>query len=311
MKTLILLFSIQISFAAPIMIQGEIEQKLELSGFDCIEQACILANDETNSVQTALFDKKNNKINILAPIILDKKAKELDLEGVAAGNDAFYAVGSHGMSRKSRKYNKDAHSIFSFNSRIPYNIKKSSLKSIFMTDEYLSKYYGTKLQKNGLNIEGLTFKDDKLFIGLRAPSYDGSSFIIEVSPEKLFTKNYTIPYLVHKIFYKKGYGIRGMATTSDGILLLMGDAGPKDSNVFSPKGEFKIAIWSDDKVYQLYNLPKKDNKPESIFLINENQDTYTVGVFRDGVENGSPQNYTFLKRPVKKVYEKAMKRDSL
>src|SRR3954464_2721240 len=84
--------------------------------------------------------------------------------------------------------------------------------------------FGRDLEPNGLNLEGLAVVGGMLYAGLRAPSLDGSAFIVSTDVEPLFTPDTPLVPRVIPLALGRDTGIRDLALLPDGRLLVL--AGP-------------------------------------------------------------------------------------
>ena len=131
---------------------------------------------------------------------------EFDGEGVAYAEPYFYVVGSHGCSRRSGKFNpasfllarikvnQDGIPADANGEALPERRWGDAVELTYRLSEVLRRaepvgaYFGKSLDEtvNGLNIEGLAVDGKRLLVGLRAPSLDGSAFIVGTELSSLF-----------------------------------------------------------------------------------------------------------------------------
>ena len=147
----------------------------------------------------------------------------------------------------------------------------------------LRAYAEKPLTQNGVNIEGLAAKGDRLFFGFRGPSVKGHAFVLEASAKALFSDAKLKPIL-HTIRLEDRIGIRDMVAVPDGILLLTGP-------VNTLPRRFAVRLWSpaDDKITTLAQVPLAGKgKPEGLLILSENDETYQALILYDGPRNGAP-----------------------
>ncbi len=189
--TILMLFTFLTFSSLPVEIDGEIHGDEDISAVSCMkERMCVLASDELNELQVFTYNENLKKMTINKnSISLGSFSAENDIEGMANDGTYFYAVGSHGVAKKSGAYQPSRYHIF----RLLLNergelleLKMSSLSSMLKKENKLSGYFQKSLQKNGLNIEGLAFHKGQLFLGFRAPLINGKAPLLRLSFDELF-----------------------------------------------------------------------------------------------------------------------------
>jgi hypothetical protein len=168
--------------------------------------------------------------------------KELDLEAIAETGEKgalkgkVIFVGSHANKRNTGEPNPGAHLIAisdtqtlrsQTQTKIP--VEWASLDKLFQM--FFAGALYQKLQRGGINVEGATVYDDKLWIGLRSPTRltaKPAAYVLSTPLKGLLkedfsdAKRYVLPTSEPMI------GIRSMETVGDLILLVTGDAGVND-----------------------------------------------------------------------------------
>ena len=251
----------------------------DLSGAACTPDRCIAINDETHYVQE--FTLKKNRVKPGERIRLLDKGEEIDAEAIAATGNTFYIAGSHGLTRKKAKLNRSSFALF----RLKGDDIRSTdrLRTAIRDIPALRAYAEKPLTQNGVNIEGLAAKGDRLFFGFRGPSVKGHAFVLEASAKALFSDAKLTPIL-HTIRLEDRIGIRDMVAVPDGILLLTGP-------VNTLPRRFAVRLWSpaDDKITTLAQVPLAGkDKPEGLLILSENDETYQALILYDGPRNGAP-----------------------
>lgn len=232
------------------------------------------------------------------------KFDDLDGEGVAYAAPYFYVVGSHGCSRGKAKFKLSTFVLARI--RVDANGDPAGPGAVETTyrlgdalgaAEAVSAYYTRDLQTddgdaapNGLNIEGVAVMDRRLFAGLRAPSTDGKTFIVEVDVEALFAPGrapLTAAPQVIPLAVGRGAGIRDLAAMPDGRLLVL--TGPAQGQADVPYSLFAVGARRDGRLEAIGRLTgaEKGAKAEGIALLGEGR----VLVMFDSVKDGGPREY--------------------
>ncbi len=290
---------------------GKTKLRESISGAACAPVSppvCLVALDEKQRTQCfTIKDRKivPDKVMRLLPKTLDvEKLGEIDAEGAAYGDGHFYVVGSHGLSRKKGKFHPGSFFLF----RVPVDAttgypsfkfsKKTTAPEIERTDalrsllkgapEPIGNYAEKPLGEGagGVNIEGLSYQNGRIFIGLRGPSVNGNAYIRSVNVDALFSDKKPDLETI-EVALGEGIGVRDLAAVSDGLLLL---SGPVQS--YGPYGLFHLNLSSGDltKLASL-KMPDKGAKAETVLLLKETDDAYRVLLLYDGLVDGGPREY--------------------
>lgn len=272
--------------------------------------ACLVALDEQRNTE---FFSISGKTIVPGPVMRllrkkegGKKFKEIDAEGAAYADGYFYVMGSHGLSRKKAKFNPSSFFIFRFpvdpktgeatfkvsSKTIAPEIERSDrLREAIKTapgavGAYAEKPLGEGA--GGVTLEGLAVAGNRLYLGFRGPSLEGTAFIMDVDANAVFSVD-DLSVNMNDIALGADTGIRDLAAVSDGLLVL---AGPVQK-----KGSYSIHHWGfqDQKLRKLLDLtmPDPDAKAETILLLAEQSDSYNVVVLYDGLLDGGPREYRF------------------
>lgn len=137
----------------------------------------------------------------------------------------------------------------------------------------------------GVNIEGLAYLNDHVFVGLRGPSMDGSAFILSVKAEALFSGEAAKADVI-EIQLGESTGVRDLAAVSDGLVVL---AGPVQSG-----GGYALHYLdlSDGTVKKLIDLKMpEDQKAETVLVLEEDTEMLKLLVMYDGASDGGPREY--------------------
>ena len=244
----------------PIQIDGTLDEDLDMSAISCSNEFCLLASDETNHIQIAKFYNKTLKI-LPYKINLGRYKKENDIEAMSFDGKYFYAIGSHGMSRKSGKYQASRFTFF----RILIDkkgklieLQQKSLSDILSQHKILKKYYRKKLQDNGINIEGLASDKSQVYIGFRAPVIDGQALILSFDVNEFFEESIYLNLKLEKLDLD-GAGIRSLEIR-DGIKYII-------SGTSSPSAPNNATLYIQDKTIKKYAVPYSDLKLEGMEIL--------------------------------------------
>ncbi len=260
----------------------------DISGAACSPSQCIAVNDETNDAQ--FFTLNAQGITPGASFTLSADKNEIDAEAVAYSKGAFYVTGSHGLSRKKGKKRATSFQVLRISG---HTVTASNrLNEAIKTVEPLSEYSETRLDENGVNIEGITAIHNRLFFGFRGPSINGDAFMLELRADALFSADDPLLPVLHRISLGPNKGIRDMARTSDGLLILSGPVNKE------PK-TYQIVFWSEKTtdITRLATLADTGKgKPEGLLLLKETGNAYHVLIFSDGLKNGAPFSLQIAKQ---------------
>lgn len=167
------------------------------------------------------------------------KKQEADLEGAAECGGIVYWVGSHGTNKKG-EFQLSRHCLFGTRIALENNTLRvgtvgrpyRTLINELCNDPRFAVFnlhkarYRPPKTVAGLNIEGLAVgPNQSLLIGFRGPLHQDKALIIQLlNPEEVIhgaAARFGDPILLDL----KGRGIRDLAHTSKGLLILAGDVG--------------------------------------------------------------------------------------
>jgi hypothetical protein len=189
----------------------------------------------------------------------------------------------------------------------PGAAKSVSLLSWIQKTPEVGPSVGQPLQRNGLNLEGLAFKDGRLFIGCRGPNLGGKTPILETDAAALFNSPqsaWAAPK-VHLLPLGNGQGVRDIAPLKEGFLIVAGCAGSEGSSEFRvPEfydGDlaFTFFVWkpgATPEVEKVGQIPILKGKAEGLLVVEETDEHIKVLVLYDGSYNGAPHLFK-LTRP--------------
>jgi len=283
-----------------------------LSGIACVSDLqCVLASDETVSIQR--MEKKDSGIlEACENIELLLSSKEMDAEGVAVSGNHYFITGNHGRSKKG-KLRPSQFNVFKLevdpqtgrpvgenNSHgIPNILKRASLRKLLRTDPVLGAFAEKRLQQNGLNIEGLAAKGERLYFGFRGPNLDGKAFVLSIDEKDLFDSEEKA-YRVQSFELGTAVGIREIVSVEKGFLIISGDVGYKydrDLNVHPVGNPFRLHFWDgeSDQSELLGEIPDPPGKAEGMIVLEETKEGYRVLILFGGPPNGEPTEYRISK----------------
>lgn len=307
--------------------KGNIIGSRDLSGIARVgDSYCLIASDEAVCVQTCRLVTERREIIIDEPakgrieLLSPKVGPEIDIEALTAIGNTYYVMGSHGVAKKSGLFMEARHSCFRFDvdpktgQKAGY-VQKSSLQRLLRNDSVLGPYYGKVLQQRGVNIEGLTAKDGRLFIGFRSPNLGGKAYVLEIWPEELFGGGGKPSYKLHTVATRKGLGIRELVAIQsgkdyNGFLIITGNAGCEPGDSDDPDTVTDVKDWKLGRGFFLFywdgreraeligEIPKasKDYKAEAMTVISDTKEAINVLILFDGPAGGEPTVYRIYKK---------------
>lgn len=235
----------------------------EASGSAKVDGTLVISGDEEPK---ALWIRKND---VLEKVKVKGAAWD-DMESLATLDETrFFGMTSHSLTKKGKqKPEREQLFLFSLEDKITV-LKSWSLRENIL--KFLEKNYGTVLDMNevrtaspdegGLNVEGMTYFGNKLYIGLRSPiTSNGQAIVLVLSnpterPE--VTESFTVN-LDEK-------GIRGLETKSDKLVVLSGSKNDVDEkfgiHLLNPVTR-ALSVWRVPGFEQLI-------RPESVVLESE------------------------------------------
>lgn len=296
---------------------GKKDKKSEdVSGIACTAEqnyprSCLVIDDNLQNAQfIQLKDGElvaGSTINLIGNKFGDELL-ELDGEGVAFSKGFFYVIGSHGHPRdKKNKLDpvKDADEIKARIEAASQIVRfraaaeggaaaeterTPNLKKIIAAESALASFMDTRLEKNGLTIEGIAIKDNAtLFAGFRGPVLEDNNkaVVLSVAIDTLFSGG-----TEHKLFRLKlgeGRGVRDLVPFESGLLVL---AGP----VADGPGVYAVFAWDgkSEDVEPLGELTQfaPDRKPEGLLPLDRSAAALRVLIVFDGDEEGTPTAVT-------------------
>ena len=286
-------------------VQGSLRGGTDLSAVERCGDLLLIVADESQQLQV-LRKKGARQYQVEHNIPLSEGDRELDLEAIAVHGQTCWALGSHALKRpridddarlatNRRKILEVKHEptrdcLFRFeldDNGLPGPIVRINLRPIFENDPVLAPFARIPGKENGLDFEGMTWHDGRLFLGLRSPVLRGNFAVVMVlNPDA--PEQYQLRYLDIR-----GFGIRALASVAGGLL---GIAGPingldEDHRLFFWDGEDglpgKDVASPETRWYGKIPGPKK-GKAEGLAVLAEHDDHVRILVVYDGVKGGQP-----------------------
>jgi hypothetical protein len=296
----------------------------DVSGIACATETgfprlCLVADDESQGAQVAILRDGSlvagRFIRLIDAAHTDEPL-ELDAEGVAYADGAFYVIGSHGRPRHAdgREARGDAQAEATrhlFRIRLdpkaadpetgqlraePEIAGTGALARIIAGIPALAPFHDKALEEGGVTIEGVAVRGGRLHVGLRGPVLaDGSAAIVSVPLDGLFEGEPGAATLAAVALGPDGSGhkrgVRDLVAVPDGFLILAGPMhDPKDGAVAA--GDYTVFAWNGtDAPRKRLDLPGYPDrqKPEALLPLDETADGQRVLVFFDGPKEGAPR----------------------
>ena len=196
----------------------------------------------------------------------DDEDSEADIEGLARSGDFLWAVGSHSLRRKQIKARHNGDKALKRLARIegqdnrqvllripvadvdglPTPVRqidvdgtpqhaaaltgRDDLRELLRDDDHLAPFLAIPGKDNGLDIEGIAVRGDRVYLGLRGPVLRGWAFVLELRPYtdaddpgrlRLRAFDDGLPYRKH-VLDLDGLGVRDLCPDGDDLLVLAG-----------------------------------------------------------------------------------------
>ncbi len=288
---------------AEFLIRGHILEETDISTISRGEDGLgLIASDEGAVVQLISFSRDGTGADILKNLPLTTPENvEIDMEASTYMNGWYYVTGSHGVAKKKGVYQASRAKLYRFKLKgeaLASEVESASLEALFASDPILGPHFRKPLQRKGLNIEGLSGRNNHLYFGLRSPNKDGDAFVLRISGDALFAADAAAlpPYEVLRIPLEKGLGIRGMTAFRDGFFILAGNAG-SESSKHQPVTEDYIegrpthlVFWKPgpNEVTTYGALPQRGKgKEEAILVLDEKgPSTVRILILYDSIRGG-------------------------
>ncbi|ACL55545.1 DUF3616 domain-containing protein [Methylobacterium nodulans] len=297
---------------------GKDKKSKDVSGIACAPanggqaRKCLVIDDNLQAAQIVelhadhLKTDKDQKV----PLIRNEfggEALELDGEGVAYADGLFYVIGSHGHPRDKKGKLKSAEHADMVAARIAaasqiVRVRLSpegkgsvvppvaSLTRAIEAEPALAPFAGRRLENDGVTIEGIAVRGDRLYAGFRGPPLDnGRAAVLAVDLGSAFGEAPAKPSRLFRLPVGERRGVRDLAVHGTKILVLVGPVGdePGPSSIYEWDGESDEAIRSLGDLGALAGVSPKQ-KPEAILPLDTTPSGLRVLVMFDGEEEGAP-----------------------
>lgn len=299
-----------------IELTGKIIENEDISAIGFLGKYLLIGADEGNTIQVLAPNEEQARaqyrvINNIELPVPNADKEEIDIEGITISDNTVYVVGSHSLNRTTIRSDKtyqenlerllkvknedNRKNVFKFKLDIDTgilnsSIKQKSLQKILERDDLLKRFVNIPSKENGIDIEGIAVKEDRLYFGFRAPVLRGKYVpVMTVKFKDINNKDkYELCYVS-----LEGNGIRDLVAVDDGFLILAGAMG----DGISP---YQVYFWdgrdtllgSDKtpaKLQLLGEIPTVQGaKAEGLAIMEKKANGYKVLVVYDGIAKGNP-----------------------
>lgn len=277
--------------------------RTNISGAACFSsKTCIVVNDEKKYAEFFAIKDTEIKPGDVIRLVDDSIKGDPDTEGAAYDNGYFYITGSHGRGRHNPDKNDDlSYRVFRFpidtkTGEPPFHVSEDKVVGVEASSrlrgvikDLLPKFYDKPLDDSGANVEGITVKDGRMYLGFRGPSVDGEAFVIAVDAGAVFTPDKPLGAKLITLKLGADTGIRDLAAVTNGLLIL---SGPVNDQKVVPA----VRLWNpgDNSLGSANSLAvsDKDAKAETLLILNDEAgQPWRALVMFDGPDNGDPTEY--------------------
>lgn len=220
----------------PVEFCGEIDAGQDLSGATVVGDYLVLGGDEGHKLQILVRDAVANAWRPQRRVSLAQEDQEADIEAIDYGQGYLYVIGSHSFRRRRMKpdlsVRKNRERLLDVQQdparnrlyRLAFDgqtgkvgkAERVDLSKRLRKDPLLGMFYGLPSKENGIDIEGLAFRDDRLYLGFRGP-------VLRDNYVPVMVLEFTRPKQYRLRFVRlDGQGIRDMVALRDGFLILAG-----------------------------------------------------------------------------------------
>ncbi|MEV0897863.1 DUF3616 domain-containing protein [Actinoplanes sp. NPDC049802] len=241
--------------------------------------------------------------------------EEADVEGLARSGRFLWAVGSHSLRRKQIKDRHEGPKALRRLARVegqanrqilvrlpiaevdglPTPVReievggqrhraaalagRDDLRRLLRDDEHLSLFLPIPGKDNGLDVEGIAVRDDRVYLGLRGPVLRGWAFVLELRP--YVTPDEPGRLRLHRFddgrLYRKhvldldGLGVRDLCPAGDDLLVLAGPTMDLD-------GPVRIYRWHDACRAEIPTIVRHDSIVRELELTYGEGDDHAEGL---------------------------------
>jgi hypothetical protein len=250
----------RISNVHALTLTGDINAGTDLSGVVVVGDYMVLGADEGHRLQVLRRCEQPDCWCLEHSGALAKRDQETDTEAITYADGYVYVTGSHSARRRltredlsvrrNRERLLDVRQEESRNRlyRVPFDSHSGKLgkpESIDLTkrlrkDPLLHRFYGVPSKENGIDIEGLAYRDGRLAVGFRGPVLR-DNFVPVMHLDFDRPKKYRLSFV-----RLEGQGIRDLVAVRDGYLILSGP-------INDAPGSFRLWWWDGND-----QVPGKD-----------------------------------------------------
>lgn len=241
--------------------------------------------------------------------------EEADVEGLARTGHFLWAIGSHSLRRKQIKDRHEGPKALRRLARVegqdnrqilvrlpiadmdgvPTPVRelhadgawhraaalsgRDDLRRLLRDDEHLGPFLPIPGKDNGLDIEGIAVRSDRVFLGLRGPVLRGWAFVLELRPYvldddpsrlRLHRFGDGLPYRKH-VLDLDGLGVRDLCPDGDDLLVLAGPTMDLD-------GPVRIYRWHGAAVAEVPTIVRGDQISRVLELTYGEGDDHAEGL---------------------------------
>lgn len=274
----------------PWQVSGSLKGKKDVSAIDLISSSTgLLASDEGSLVQAVRLDAALRTLTLGAAWPLLGPKQEADIEGIAAApaENCYFVTGSHAISRKKMELEPSRFHIFRVRlnpaTQVPSGaVDTATLRPLLESMPELKPFLDEPTTAHGIDIEGLAWREGKLFIGFRAPGQGEHAWVLETSVKAVFD-GAPADGRLHALPVGRAIGIRALTPVREGFLFLSGDAGLDQSRA-APA----LYFWKPGAPPQKLGPVPAGGKPEALTVLSESDAAIELLMLSDGPVNGSP-----------------------
>lgn len=297
----------------------------DLSGIACAADSgfpriCLVADDESQGAQIVVLRDGALRAGSFVRLIdasHEGVPLELDAEGVAYADGAFYVIGSHGRPRNAAgkpeagtvaraeatrhlfRIRFDPAAVDPETGRLtgtPEIAGTGALARLIREDPVLKPYHDRPLEEGGVTVEGVAVRDGQLHAGFRGPVLEGGDAVILSVPLAGLFEGKPAPARVSRIAlgrdsYGRARGVRDLAAVPEGFLILAGPMlDPKGDGVEA--GDYAVYRWNGTdapvEALALAGYGRKV-KPEALLPLDRTGERLRALVLFDGPKEGAPR----------------------
>ena len=259
----------RIGSVRPLALRGEIAAGTDLSGVAVVGDFLVLGADEGHQLQILVRGRGGAGWRLQHTLPLAKRDQETDIEAITFGDGHLYVVGSHSFRRRrmlpelparrnrkrllriqqQRSRNRLYRLSFDTHTGEVGEAEHIDLSKRLRRDPLLKHYHGIPGKENGIDIEGMAFRDGRLWLGFRGPVLR-ENYV----PVMIFRYDRPKRYALNLVRLD-GQGIRDMVALDDGLLILSGP-------VNDAPGPYRLWWWDGED-----QVPGKDRRVRPCVLL--------------------------------------------